>query len=85
MGIPPVTPMSALGQKPTYALQQAMSALPLKADVCGAVPVKIFCTCVRTTLNESQIDCDHQRHVADRYSHWHPDIPNRLHVGAICI
>jgi hypothetical protein len=28
--------MSALGQKPTYALQQAMSALPPKADMCGA-------------------------------------------------
>jgi hypothetical protein len=28
--------MSALGQKPTYAPQQVMSALLLKADVCGA-------------------------------------------------
>jgi hypothetical protein len=29
--------MSALGQKQTYALQQAMSALPPKADMCGAL------------------------------------------------
>ena len=28
--------MSALGQKQTYALQNAMSALPPKADMCGA-------------------------------------------------
>jgi len=29
--------MSALGQKQTYAVQQAMSALPPKADICSAV------------------------------------------------
>jgi hypothetical protein len=35
--------MSALGQKPTYALQQAMSALPPKADMCGATTdVRIY-------------------------------------------
>ena len=28
--------MSALGHKRTFALQKAMSALLLKADVCGA-------------------------------------------------
>jgi hypothetical protein len=28
--------MSALGQKRTCAMQNGMSALPLKADVCGA-------------------------------------------------
>jgi hypothetical protein len=28
--------MSALGQKQTYAAQNGMSALPLKADMCGA-------------------------------------------------
>jgi hypothetical protein len=28
--------MSALGHKQTFALQKAMSALPLKADMCGA-------------------------------------------------
>jgi hypothetical protein len=28
--------MSALGQKPTCAPQQVMSALPPKADMCGA-------------------------------------------------
>jgi hypothetical protein len=28
--------MSALGQKRTYAAQKVMSALPLKADMCGA-------------------------------------------------
>ena len=29
--------MSALGQKQTYAVQKGMSALPLKADMCGAL------------------------------------------------
>jgi hypothetical protein len=28
--------MSALGQKQTFAAQNAMSALPPKADICGA-------------------------------------------------
>jgi hypothetical protein len=28
--------MSALGQKQTYAAQKVMSALPPKADMCGA-------------------------------------------------
>ncbi|MGC1319095.1 MAG: hypothetical protein WA866_20995, partial [Pseudolabrys sp.] len=30
------TPMSALGQKQTCAAQKVMSALPPKADMCGA-------------------------------------------------
>src|SRR5262245_57463231 len=30
--------MSALGQKQTYAVHQAMSALPPKADMCSAIP-----------------------------------------------
>jgi hypothetical protein len=29
--------MSALGQKQTYAPQKGMSALPSKADMCGAL------------------------------------------------
>jgi hypothetical protein len=29
-------PMSALGQKQTFAAHQPMSALPPKADMCGA-------------------------------------------------
>jgi len=29
-------PMSALGQKQTYAVQKCMSALPPKADMCDA-------------------------------------------------
>jgi hypothetical protein len=29
--------MSALGQKQTCAAQKVMSALPLKADMCGAL------------------------------------------------
>ena len=28
--------MSALGQKQTFAVQKSMSALPSKADMCGA-------------------------------------------------
>src|SRR5262245_40971871 len=30
-------PMSALGHKQTYAVRKAMSALPPKADMCGAL------------------------------------------------
>ena len=30
------TQMSALGQKQTFAVQQFMSALPSKADICSA-------------------------------------------------
>jgi hypothetical protein len=30
-------PMSALGQKQTYSVQKLMSALPPKADMCGAL------------------------------------------------
>ena len=29
--------MSALGQKQTCAVQKGMSALPPKADICGAI------------------------------------------------
>ena len=29
--------MSALGQKQTFAVQKSMSALPPKADMCGAL------------------------------------------------
>ena len=29
--------MSALGQKQTFAVQKGMSALPPKADMCGAL------------------------------------------------
>ncbi len=29
--------MSALGHKPTYAVQTGMSALPPKADMCSAI------------------------------------------------
>ena len=29
--------MSALGHKRTYAVQKGMSALPSKADMCGAI------------------------------------------------
>ena len=44
--------MSALGQKQTCAVQNAMSALPPKADMCGAcryvrfVPKADLCTAV---------------------------------------
>ena len=30
-------PMSALGQKRTFAVQNVMSAIPPKADMCGAL------------------------------------------------
>jgi hypothetical protein len=35
--IPVARGMSALGQKQTFAMQQGMSALPPKADMCGAL------------------------------------------------
>ena len=34
--------MSALGQKQTYAVQTGMSALPPKAEMCGALPYVRF-------------------------------------------
>jgi hypothetical protein len=57
--------MSALGQKPTFAMQTAMSALPPKADIPSAennvcfVPQADICSApahVRFTPN-SDIDC----------------------------
>ena len=36
------SPMSALGQKQTFAVQSAMSALHLRADMCSAQPVVRF-------------------------------------------
>lgn len=36
-GNPAQTEMSPLGQKQTYAVQKGMSALPPKADMCGAL------------------------------------------------
>ena len=35
--------MSALGHKRTCALQQTMSALPPKADMCGALGMSALC------------------------------------------
>ena len=35
--------MSALGQKRTFAVQEAMSALPLKADMCSAQGMSALC------------------------------------------
>jgi hypothetical protein len=34
--------MSALGHRRTFALQWTMSALPLKADMCGALAYACF-------------------------------------------
>jgi hypothetical protein len=46
--------MSALGQKPTFAVQKGMSALPPKADMCGALgllqPVAGIAACCGQTL-----------------------------------
>ena len=41
--------MSALGQKQTFAPQKVMSALPPKADMCGALGMSALCqlrTCI---------------------------------------
>jgi len=59
--------MSALGQKQTYALHQPMSALPPKADMCGALAD----VCFGPKADISQISFDNlvgsllemQRHV----------------------
>ena len=51
--------MSALGQKQTYAAQKVMSALPPKADMCGAtrdVPYVPKAN-VRTSVCGSLINC----------------------------
>ena len=52
--------MSALGQKQTCALQQAMSALPPKADMCGATTNVCFGPIADiesiTTVQESTAD-----------------------------
>ena len=51
--------MSALGQKQTCAVQKGMSALPPKADMCGAkrdvrfVPIADM-TSVRIGVNQTQ-------------------------------
>src|SRR5262252_4740811 len=37
-----IGPMSALGQKQTYAVHQPISALPPKADMCGAIAAVRF-------------------------------------------
>ena len=36
-------PMSALGHKQTFALRNAMSALPPKADICSAQTMSAKC------------------------------------------
>ena len=36
-------PMSALGQKQTFAVQNAMSALPPKRTLCGATAMSALC------------------------------------------
>ena len=38
-----VAVMSALGHKQTCAVQNGMSALPPKADMCGAQPMSALC------------------------------------------
>ena len=35
--------MSALGHKRTFAVQNGMSALPPKADMCGALGMSALC------------------------------------------
>jgi hypothetical protein len=54
--------MSALGQKQTYAVQEAMSALPSKADMFGAKknvrygPIADSCTAVNNILFDYCVD-----------------------------
>ena len=57
--------MSALGQKQTFALQQAMSALPPKADMCSAlgdvrfVPKANSCTAAKPPRFSGEGGLDH--------------------------
>src|SRR5262249_19580897 len=62
-----VLPMSALGQKQTCAMQDVMSALPPKADICIAKrdvrfgPKADICPCTYRTLHlgRSGLTCRH--------------------------
>ena len=55
--------MSALGHKRTYAVQIGMSALPLKADMCGATRHVRFVPIADITLfdNSVRLNLDHVR------------------------
>src|SRR4030095_11877009 len=55
--------MSALGPKQTFALQIAMSALPPKADMCGALahvrfgPIADIASLIRSTCQRERPTC----------------------------
>ena len=51
--------MSALGQKQTFAVQNAMSALPPKADMCGALTNVRFVPIADIALNDLCKKKDH--------------------------
>jgi hypothetical protein len=59
--------MSALGQKQTCAVQEPMSALPPKADMCGATrdvrfgPIADSCTAAILSLFDHQVGAAKQR------------------------
>jgi len=52
--------MSALGQKQTFAVQKAMSALPPKADICSAPPHVRFGPIADIQTPRSQEGCTQQ-------------------------
>ena len=57
--------MSALGQKQTFAAQNAMSALPPKADMCGAVGDVRFVPKADIALLFNQLVCAPDYRVGD--------------------
>ena len=59
--------MSALGQKRTFAVQKVMSALPPKADMCGAtrhvryVPIADSCSATKGSLFDHLVGASEHR------------------------
>ena len=49
--------MSALGQKQTFAVQNVMSALTPKADVCGATRYVRFVPIADISLRLAEVPC----------------------------
>jgi hypothetical protein len=61
--------MSALGQKQTFALQKDMSALPPKADICGATrDVRLVPSDIAYVLTSLQRQRDDRLQQAGAYS-----------------
>ena len=63
--------MSALGQKQTFAAQNGMSALPLKADMCGATSDVCFGPIADIAMAIFEEPCEYRP--KDRPFVWRPE------------